>query len=353
MRGGLVRVGDSWARRVCGGDHGGQAAALSATLRPRTVGVVAHSDTLLFWPSSPTPAPATAPGRSRHLRERPDRRRAVRGGALPGHLQLRTRGALADGGACRPRPHSEGVTARCRHRGIRPMPGEPLRRNLASVTTTPHTARLLLRGRQASPFLGAVLVCGFGSSTMALAAGVWVKELTASDSLAALATAAPWAAVPAGPWLGAVADRLPRGPLLVRTSLAAAGLLLLLAAAGAAGLGRAAVLVARRRGWTPRPVPRKRPAARSTRRARRRVRRPGRAGRVPAGRARPPQPGARRRPADGGGPDTRRPPGGGAPEPDFQVLLTPEGDQRLIPFTPPLAARAGPPIGRSRELPRG
>ncbi|MFD5027080.1 MFS transporter [Streptomyces sp. NPDC058373] len=98
------------------------------------------------------------------------------------------------------------------------------------MTTTPRTARHILRDREASLFLSAVLVSGFGSSAMALAAGVWMKELTASDSLAALATAALWAAVPAGPWLGALADRFRRGPLLVRTNLAAAALLLLLAA---------------------------------------------------------------------------------------------------------------------------
>ncbi|WP_248493839.1 MFS transporter [Streptomyces sp. PLM4] len=103
------------------------------------------------------------------------------------------------------------------------------------MTTTPRTARHLLHDREASLILGAVLVSGFGSSATALVAGVWVKELTASDSLAALATAALWAAVPAAPWLGALADRFPRRPLLVATDLAAAALLLLLAATAAPG----------------------------------------------------------------------------------------------------------------------
>ncbi|MEU3083179.1 MFS transporter [Streptomyces albidoflavus] len=103
------------------------------------------------------------------------------------------------------------------------------------MTTTPRTTRHLLRDREASLILGAVLVSGFGSSATALVAGVWVKELTASDSLAALATAALWAAVPAGPWLGALADRFRRRPLLVATDLAAAALLLLLAATAAPG----------------------------------------------------------------------------------------------------------------------
>ncbi|RWZ72140.1 MFS transporter, partial [Streptomyces albidoflavus] len=103
------------------------------------------------------------------------------------------------------------------------------------MTTTPRTARHLLRDREASLILGAVLVSGFGSSATALVAGVWVKELTASDSLAALATAALWAAVPAAPWLGALADRFRRRHLLVATDLAAAAILLLLAATAAPG----------------------------------------------------------------------------------------------------------------------
>lgn len=103
------------------------------------------------------------------------------------------------------------------------MSGRPLRRDPAPMTTTPRTARHLLRDREASLILGAVLVSGFGSSATALVAGVWVKELTSSDSLAALATAVLWAAVPAAPWLGALAD------------LAAAALLLLLAATAAPG----------------------------------------------------------------------------------------------------------------------
>lgn len=115
------------------------------------------------------------------------------------------------------------------------MSGRPLCRDPAPMTTTPRTARHLLRDREASLILGAVLVSGFGSSATALVAGVWVKELTASDSLAALATAALWAAVPAAPWLGALADRFPRRSLLVATDLAAAALLLLLAATAAPG----------------------------------------------------------------------------------------------------------------------
>ncbi|RPK67348.1 Major Facilitator Superfamily protein [Streptomyces sp. ADI96-15] len=115
------------------------------------------------------------------------------------------------------------------------MRGRPLRRDPAPMTTTPRTARHLLRDREASLILGAVLVSGFGSSATALVAGVWVKELTASDSLAALATAALWAAVPAAPWLGALADRFRRRHLLVATDLAAAAILLLLAATAAPG----------------------------------------------------------------------------------------------------------------------
>ncbi|GAA3004502.1 MFS transporter [Streptomyces drozdowiczii] len=76
----------------------------------------------------------------------------------------------------------------------------------------------VLRNRTAGLFLAAVVVSGFGSSAMRLAAGIWVKSLTGSDALAALALFAVWLPVLFGPLLGAVADRLPRKPLLVGTN---------------------------------------------------------------------------------------------------------------------------------------
>ncbi|MFC9623486.1 MFS transporter [Streptomyces sp. NPDC056930] len=83
----------------------------------------------------------------------------------------------------------------------------------------------VLRDRTAGLFLTAVVVSGFGTSAMWLAAGVWVKSLTGSDSLAALAVFAMWLPVLIGPALGVIADRLPRKPLLVWSNLVMAGLL--------------------------------------------------------------------------------------------------------------------------------
>ncbi|MFD0428720.1 MFS transporter [Streptomyces zhihengii] len=84
-------------------------------------------------------------------------------------------------------------------------------------------------------YLAGVVVSGFGTSAMWLAAGVWVKSLTGSDSLAALTAFAMWAPTLAGPLLGAVADRFRRRPLLVWSNLAMAVLLLPLLAVDSAG----------------------------------------------------------------------------------------------------------------------
>lgn len=93
----------------------------------------------------------------------------------------------------------------------------------------------VLRDRTAGLFLAAVVVSGFGSSAMSLAAGIWVKSLTGSDSLAALALFAVWLPVLFGPPLGAVADRLPRKPLLVWSNVAMALLLTTLITVDSAG----------------------------------------------------------------------------------------------------------------------
>lgn len=93
----------------------------------------------------------------------------------------------------------------------------------------------VLRDRTARLLLTSVVVSGFGSSAMSLAAGIWVKSLTGSDSLAALALFAVWLPVLFGPALGAVADRLPRKPLLVGANLVMALLLTTLAAVDPAG----------------------------------------------------------------------------------------------------------------------
>ncbi|MFJ9003229.1 MFS transporter [Streptomyces canus] len=79
--------------------------------------------------------------------------------------------------------------------------------------------------RNARLFLTAVTVSGFGTSALWLVSGVWVKDLTGSDGLAALCMLAMWAPTLAGPLLGALADRVPRKPLLIGGSLLMAALL--------------------------------------------------------------------------------------------------------------------------------
>ncbi|MFB7163685.1 MFS transporter [Streptomyces sp. NPDC056242] len=83
--------------------------------------------------------------------------------------------------------------------------------------------------------LAGIVVSGFGTSAMWLAAGIWVKDLTGSDSLAALCAFALWAPALAGPLLGTVADRTRRRPLLVATNLGLGLLLLSLLAVDSAG----------------------------------------------------------------------------------------------------------------------
>ncbi|MGW9249034.1 MFS transporter [Streptomyces badius] len=84
----------------------------------------------------------------------------------------------------------------------------------------------VLRDRTAGRCLAGVVVSGFGTSAMWLTAGIWVKSLTGSNSLAALTVCAMWAPVLAGPALGALADRMDRKVLLVRGNLVLACLLL-------------------------------------------------------------------------------------------------------------------------------
>ncbi|MEU6843203.1 MFS transporter [Streptomyces sp. NPDC046716] len=92
------------------------------------------------------------------------------------------------------------------------------------------TTPTVLRDRSASRYLLAVFVSGFGTGALWLVAGVWTKELTGSDALAALCVSALWAPTLAGPWLGAVADRFRRGRLLVVVNASLAVLLLALLA---------------------------------------------------------------------------------------------------------------------------
>ncbi|MFG1807260.1 MFS transporter [Streptomyces sp. NPDC049040] len=87
------------------------------------------------------------------------------------------------------------------------------------------TVRKVLRDRDAATYLGGVLVSGFGDSAMLLVAGVWVKTLTGSSSLAAAVTCCVWVPALAGPLLGTVADRFRRRRLLIAVNAALAALL--------------------------------------------------------------------------------------------------------------------------------
>lgn len=92
----------------------------------------------------------------------------------------------------------------------------------------------VLRDRNAGLYLTGVVVSGFGTSAMALASGVWVKSLTGSSSLAALAGVCLWAPTLAGPLIGPLADRARRRTVVVRTNLAMAVVLLALLAVDSA-----------------------------------------------------------------------------------------------------------------------
>lgn len=93
----------------------------------------------------------------------------------------------------------------------------------------------VLRDRNAGLYLTGVVVSGFGSSALWLASGVWVKDLTGSNGLAALCLLAMWAPTLAGPLLGTLADRVRRKPLLIATNLLPAALLLTLLSVGSPG----------------------------------------------------------------------------------------------------------------------
>ncbi|MEU6415257.1 MFS transporter [Microbispora sp. NPDC046933] len=88
--------------------------------------------------------------------------------------------------------------------------------------------RAALADRNARRYLSAVVVSGFGTMAMSLVAGIWVKSLTGSDSLAALTAFCFWAPTAAGPVLGAVADVLGPRPVLVWTNVVMGAALCLL-----------------------------------------------------------------------------------------------------------------------------
>lgn len=84
--------------------------------------------------------------------------------------------------------------------------------------------------RNAGLFVAISLLSGFGSSAMSLVAGIWILDLTGSDSLAALAGLCVFAPTLAGPWLGGLLDRAPRRPLVIGVNLTLSTVLLSLLA---------------------------------------------------------------------------------------------------------------------------
>ncbi|MFF3381027.1 MFS transporter [Streptomyces sp. NPDC002680] len=102
------------------------------------------------------------------------------------------------------------------------------------MTTRTWSVVRVLRDRDAGLYLAGVVVSGFGTSALWLASGIWVKDLTGSDGLAALCLFAMWAPSLAGPLLGTLADRTRRKPLLIWTNLTLAALLLTLFAVDSA-----------------------------------------------------------------------------------------------------------------------
>ncbi|MEU6415849.1 MFS transporter [Streptomyces spiralis] len=103
---------------------------------------------------------------------------------------------------------------------------------MRTIGTTEWTVLRVLRDRAAGLCLAAVVISGFGSSALWLACGVWVKDLTGSDGLAALCLLAMWAPALAGPLLGTLADRVRRRPLLVGANLLLAAVLPVLLTVG-------------------------------------------------------------------------------------------------------------------------
>lgn len=82
--------------------------------------------------------------------------------------------------------------------------------------------------RNASIFVAISLLSGFGSTAMSLAAGIWILDLTGSVSLAGLAGLCLYLPTLAAPWLGGLADRLPRLRLVIAVDLLLAAALLTL-----------------------------------------------------------------------------------------------------------------------------
>ncbi|MGW5673349.1 MFS transporter, partial [Micromonospora sp. NPDC003776] len=93
----------------------------------------------------------------------------------------------------------------------------------------------VLGNRDAGRYLVAVLVSGFGTAAMLLVAGIWVKDLTGSSSLAGLVTLGLWGPTLVGPLIGTIADRFRRRPVLIVLHVAMAVLLPVLLLVDTAG----------------------------------------------------------------------------------------------------------------------
>jgi MFS family permease len=88
--------------------------------------------------------------------------------------------------------------------------------------------RRLLRDRNFRLLAAGQLVNQLGDNAMFLVLGIWVKELTGSNSAAGLVFLLFSAPALAAPLLGVYVDRVPRRPLLIATDLASAGVVLTL-----------------------------------------------------------------------------------------------------------------------------
>jgi hypothetical protein len=89
--------------------------------------------------------------------------------------------------------------------------------------------------RNAGLLVGVSLVAGVGSTAMSLTAAIWVKSLTGSSGLAALAGFLVFAPTLVGPVLGTLVDRAPVRTLLAGTNLGMAALLFTLLTVDSAG----------------------------------------------------------------------------------------------------------------------
>ncbi len=86
----------------------------------------------------------------------------------------------------------------------------------------------ILGRKNAHLYLVGMTASFIGGSAMLLAAGIWVKSLTESSSLAALVSVCVYAPSVLSPLAGLLADRVPRQRLLVTVNAVTAGVLLIL-----------------------------------------------------------------------------------------------------------------------------